>query len=108
LTPDENLGGVIQFLIEAFQGGQFFAVGALILMILVWSSSRIFKIPSKWLPVLTAACGMLSSLAVELGKADVLIGAAIYKGLLTSGSAAIFWSMLGKNILPREKKEDPK
>jgi hypothetical protein len=104
-SPDENLAGVLDFLVKAFQGGDWFAVGAVVVMLAVWASSRFVK-DAKWLPLISAGYGMALSLVVSIAETH---GApwyiALYKGIITSGGAAIFWSSLGKRLLPSLIKE---
>ena len=104
--PDpNNMSEFLTFLISAFQGGQWFAVGALVLMLIVWAIGKWGKIDSQWLPPVTAALGMIASMTVEFMKPDMVWYEALYNGLLTSGSAALFWSALGKRILPKAEKK---
>jgi len=99
-SPDENLTGVLDFLTKAFQGGDWFAVGAVVVMLAVWASSRFVK-DAKWLPLISAGYGMMFSLVLSIVETRGLPWwVALYKGLITSGGAAIFWSMLGKRVLP--------
>lgn len=99
-SPDESLSGVIEILIKAFQGGDWFAAGAVIVMLSVWASSKFVK-DTKWLPLLSAGYGMLYSLVLTIASSKGAPWyAALYQGLITSGGAALFWSALGKRFLP--------
>ena len=108
-NPDTNFGAVISLIVDAFQGGDWIHAGAFVLMLLVWGFARIagkfgLNIDPKWLPVINASVGML------LGVCSSLIGGkewfdALLGGLVTSGEAALFWSLLGKRILPTGKTE---
>jgi len=106
-NPDENLGGTIQMLVEAFQGGNWFAAGAIIVLLIVWSIGKFLKPGSEWLPLIAAAVGMLLGLASSLVANNVEWYVALYKGLTTGGSAALFWSILGKKIFPKYEAEQP-
>jgi hypothetical protein len=56
---------------------------------------------AKWLPLISAGYGMMFSLVLSIVETRGLPWwVALYKGLITSGGAAIFWSMLGKRVLP--------
>ena len=105
-SPDENLAGVIDFLVKAFQGGDWFAVGSVVVMLAVWASSKFVK-DAKWLPLVSAGYGMAFSLVLSFATSQ---GApwyiALYKGIVTSGGAAIFWSTLGKRALPSLMKDE--
>ena len=108
-NPDENLGAVLELIVNAFQGGDWIHAGAFVLMLLVWGFSRVAKkfglgIDPKWLPVINASVGML------LGVCSSLIGGKIWydallAGLVTSGEAALFWSLVGKWVLPTGEKK---
>ena len=101
--PGGDMGGFLAFLISAFQGGQYFAVGGMVIMLAVYFVGRFAKIDAIWMPVLNAATGMLASLVVEFLKPEMVWYNALYLGLLGSGPAALFWSALGKRILPQKK-----
>ena len=103
-NPDQNLGGVLKMVIEAFQGGQWFVFGGLILMLIVWTIGKFLKIDSTWLPIVTAGSGMLLAVVSSLIGGKIWYEA-LYFGLLTSGQATLFWSIFGKKILPTQKKE---
>jgi hypothetical protein len=105
-TPDDNLAAVIDFLVKAFQGGDWFAVGAVVVMLAVWASSRFIK-DAKWLPLISAGYGMAFSLVLSIAETRGLPWyIALYKGLITSGGAAFFWSTAGKRFLPNLLKEE--
>jgi hypothetical protein len=104
-SPDENLMGVIDFLTKAFQGGDWFAVGSVVVMLAVWGSSKFIK-DARWLPLISAGYGMLLSLVATLASnKGIPWYAALYQGLITSGGAGLFWSMVGKRFLPSLLKE---
>lgn len=103
-NPDQDLGGVLKMIIEAFQGGQWFVFGGLILMLIVWTIGKFLKVDSTWLPIVTAGSGMLLAVVSSLIGGKIWYEA-LYFGLLTSGQATLFWSVFGKKILPTEKKE---
>ena len=104
-SPDENLAGVLDFLTKAFQGGDWFAVGSVVVMLAVWANSKFVK-DAKWLPLISAGYGMAFSLVLSIAETRGLPWwVALYKGLITSGGAAIFWSTLGKRALPSLMKD---
>lgn len=108
-SPDENLAGVIDVLVSAFQGGNWFAVGAVVVMLAVWALGKWVKDPGM-LPLIAAGVGMLLSVVTSAVGGQIPWYVALYKGLLTSGSAALFWSLAGKRFLPSLVKapEEPK
>lgn len=103
-SPDQDLGAVLKMVIEAFQGGQWFIFGGLILMLIVWTIGKFLKVDSTWLPIVTAGSGMLLAVVSSLIGGKIWYEA-LYFGLLTSGQATLFWSIFGKKILPIQKKE---
>ena len=108
-SPDENLGGVLDLLISAFQGGNWFAGGALVVMLIVWGSGKFIKNPDL-LPFLAAGVGMLLSVGASALGSELSWYMALLKGITTGGSAALFWSLAGKKFLPSLVKvpEEPK
>jgi hypothetical protein len=108
-NPDENLGGVLDLVISAFQGGNWFAAGALVVMLAVWFSGKFIRNPDV-LPWLAAGIGMLLSVASGALGSQLPWYAALLKGVTTGGSAALFWSLAGKKILPSlvKQSEEPK
>ena len=102
-NPDQDLGAVLKLVIEAFQGGQWFVLGGLILMLIVWTIGKFLNVSSTWLPIVTAGSGMLLAVVSSLIGGKIWYEA-LYFGLLTSGQATLFWSIFGKKILPTNNK----
>ena len=100
--PDESLAEFLKFLVQAFQGGNWFVVGAAVVMLTVWVASKYVKDP-KWLPFISAGVGMLYSIVAGLAGGKNPWYVELYLGLLTSGSASLFWSTMGKRVLPTWK-----
>lgn len=116
--PDENLGEVVGIIVSAFQGGNWFAGGALVIMLIVWFLGKYVRNPDL-LPFFAGGIGMLLAAA-----SSALGGRTWYEaslaGLLTGGGSTLLWSTLGKRYLPKlfdpgepapeldEKKEEPK
>jgi len=104
LDPDENLGGVLAFLASAFQGGDWWVVGATAIMLAVWAIARFIVKEPLWLAFLAPVVGVLCSCAVELAKPDVDVGVAIYQSFTASGPATLMWSAFGKLIFSKESR----
>jgi len=84
-------------------------VGGLI-MLVVWFT-RLFvlvKIPACWLPFVSSAMGVLLSISIDL-TSKVSWWKAVLNGLLVGSAASGMWSMIGKKVLPsdRKNKENP-
>jgi len=62
--PDENLGEVVAIVVSAFQGGNWFAGGALVIMLIVWFLGKYVRNPDL-LPFFAAGIGMLLVLGVS-------------------------------------------
>lgn len=96
---DSQLGDFVSMVVSAFQAGDYFLVGGLVLMVAVWGVGKFLPVKSKWLPLIAAGGGMVAGVLTSyLGGVDWL--SALYKGLLTGGNATLFWSVLGKKVLP--------
>jgi hypothetical protein len=108
-VPGDDISSILIFMAQAFQGGDWFVVGALVVLITVWVAARFVK-NRELLPILSAAVGMLYSLALSFSQKDKSWFAALYFGLLASGPASLFWSMVGKKYLPdlKERADEKK
>ncbi len=104
LNPDTNLSGTLAFLAGAFQGGQYWVVGATAIMLVVWLLAKFVIKDVLWLAFLAPVVGVLCSCAVELAKPDVNIGNAIYVSFTASGPATLMWSAFGKLIFSKESR----
>lgn len=102
-NPDENLGEFVSILISAFQGGNWFLVGVLVISLATWFLGKWVKSPD-WLPIIAAATGMLSSLATGALGSTLPWYQELTMGLLTGGGSALFWSLLLKRFLPSRVK----
>jgi hypothetical protein len=104
LDPDQDIGAVLTFFAQAFQGGQYWVVGATAIMIVVWAVAKWFIKDALWLAFLAPVVGVLGSCAVELAKPDVDIGNAIYTSFTASGPATLMWSAFGKLIFSKDSR----
>lgn len=102
-NPEQDLGGFLQFLISAFTGKDWFVVGGLAVMVVVFLVGKFMKVGNAWLPVVSAAVGMLGGVVTGLLDASTSWYVDLYAGLLTSGQAALFWSLFGKKVFPKKE-----
>lgn len=101
---EEMFQAILQFLIHAFQGGDWCTVGAILVMFSVWICSKWVK-NTTVLPFLSAGFGMLYSLVVfMIGNQDANWYYILYRGLIASGEASLFWSLVGKRLQSKSKR----
>jgi hypothetical protein len=106
VNPD-NPSEIWAFISRAFTGKQWGAFAAGILMFLVWGVKLFLpKIPKEHLPIVAAALGMVTSVAISLSLGWIWYKALI-NGLLIGGAAIGFWELLSKYIL-RNKTDEKK
>lgn len=99
---DDDPAGAVKLIVTAFRQGHWsLAVGTLVLF-LVWALRRFLwtLIPRDVLPWLTLALAMTVTVVVGL-IAGVVWWQALIDGLLTSGVAMAFWSLLFRHLLPK-------
>lgn len=82
------------------------AVGAIItLLMFIWrrfaSGLLIGKVPAKHLGWFTAALGVLAAIPASLATEPWSWGKFFADALLISGPAVLFWTTLGKTLLPK-------
>ena len=100
---------LIEQLVKAAQAGQWQLFVGLLLTFIVWVLRKfniISFLPSKAVPWVAAAIGMLGYLGVSLASGLALLPA-ILQGLLVGAAAVGLWEMLGKHILKKKKAEAP-
>ena len=105
--PNDDLGGFVNFLINAFKVGDWFFVGGAIVMLSVWIAGRTVT-NTKVIPWLNISIGILYSMLAHSLNDEVSWSQAINHGVLASGEAALMWGMLGQLVLPKKKKETSK
>jgi len=100
---------LIEQLVKAAQAGQWQLFVGLLLTLIVWILRK-FNIlnflPSKAVPWVAAAIGMLGYLGVSLASGLALLPA-ILQGLLVGAAAVGLWEMLGQHFLKPKKAEAP-
>lgn len=103
VVPDPNvdLGAFLKFLVEAFQGGNWWVAGGACVMLAVYGVGKFLKPGNSWLPVISAGLGMLAGLVAGFALPDQPWYESLYKGLLSGGAATIFWSTFGKKIFKK-------
>jgi hypothetical protein len=98
---------VVKTVVKNFKDGEIRLgiAGILMLLIFVWRrfihDFVLNKTGKKWAPLVVAALGFVSSLIIELGNPVFSWRTFLLGGLFTSGAAVLFWSTLGKIVLPK-------
>jgi hypothetical protein len=103
---DEDPAAAVSLIVEAFRQGHWsLAIGTLVLFV-VWVLRRFLwtLIPRNVLPWLTLALAMVVTVVVGL-IAGVVWWQALIDGLLTSGVAMAFWSLVFRHLLPKPDKD---
>lgn len=98
--------GIAKNIVGSFKNGQVRAGIAAIIMLLVflWRRTGKFfssKIPTKALPLVVAGVSLLASLPPTLIGTKFSIGSFLWDALAVSSQAVLFWSLLGKVVLPK-------
>jgi len=100
LNPDQDLAALIKFLVQAFQAGNWFVVGGIVIMLLVWGISKYLP-DTKYLTLISASIGMLGGLVTGFMDGTRPWYVSMYFGLMTGGAASQFWGLFGKTFLPK-------
>jgi hypothetical protein len=100
INPDQNLAELIRFLVQAFQAGNWFVVGGIVVMLLVWGISKYLP-DTKYLTLISAGIGMLGGLITGFMDGTKPWYVSMYFGLMTGGAASQFWGLFGKTFLPK-------
>lgn len=102
-TPLESvdMSGVVGLMSDAFQSGNWFAVGSLVVMVIVWFISKYVDNP-VWYPIISASVGMIFGIATGALEGKLPWYTCLVQGLITGTSASWFWSVVGKRILPKK------
>lgn len=106
VNPDD-LGGIVNGLIQAVKGGHWAWLVGLIFMVLTWVFNRILKnrIPKKALPWIAIGLGVGTNVAMSFASGLVWYQA-LSNGFSLGLAAAGGWSAIGKYILPKDKKAE--
>jgi hypothetical protein len=103
----EDAISVLKTVVKNFKDGEIRLGVAGILMLLIFVYRRFIsgfvldKAGKKWVPFIVAAVGFAASLVLELANPVFSWRNFLLGGLFTSGSAVLFWSTLGKLVLPK-------
>lgn len=104
---DTDPGNFAQDMYQALTAKEWGIFVGCLIMLAVWFT-RLFilvKIPACWLPYVSSAMGVLLSISIDLtGK--VSWWKAVLNGLLVGSAASGLWSMVGKKVLPTERKNN--
>jgi hypothetical protein len=104
-NPEEDLGGFLSAVGDAFKNKNWGVLAGLIIMLVVWVVGKFVpKMSPKYLPWVSAGLGILGSISTDLFAGGVWY-TAIFNGLLIGAAASGMWSLVGKHVLP--KKADP-
>lgn len=103
----DDLGSLLKTLVDSVKNHQGRAIAASVLMLLLFLWRRfgshllIGKVPTKWMPLLTAGVAVLAALPSALTSAGFSWGSFLTNGLLLGAEAMALWSVLGKLTLPK-------
>lgn len=98
-TPEE-VGTVINMLLDAAQNGHWTVFVGLLLLLLVWGFNKLglaAKIGSKWVPWVTVGIGAVVSVSVGLATGAGVLDS-LKLGLLEGGIAIALWELLVKHF----------
>ncbi len=102
--PDENIGGLVEEMISAYNGKDWSILAGLSIMLLIWIIKRFIwtSLPVSVLPWLAAGLGVLAAVATALTLGQ-LWWKAILNGLTTGAAASGLWSLVGKHVFRGNK-----
>jgi len=97
--PEKDLGGFMSMMIDAFKNRNWGVFAGLIIMLLVWVTRKFIpKMKADYLPWVSAAMGIVVSIATDLVAGGTWYFA-IFNGLLIGAAASGMWSLVGKHVL---------
>lgn len=102
---DTDPGGFAEQFYQAFTAKEWGIFVGCLIMLIVWVM-RLFvltALPSDWLPWVSSGLGVLLAISIDL-TSKVPWWKATLNGLLVGSAASGMWSMLGKKVLPSERK----
>lgn len=98
-TPNpDDLGGILSAIVDAFKAKNWGILAGLVIMLVVWGVKKFIpKIPTNYLPWISAALGMLAAMATDLISGGTWY-VVLFNGLLVGAAASGLWSLVGKQI----------
>jgi hypothetical protein len=98
----ENVAELINLIIANAGTHNWAVVAGAAIMVLIWAFRYFLqgRLPSKWIPLIVAAVGVGSYIGTAL-VAGQPVQTVLIDGLLASGAATIFWSTVGKYLMPK-------
>ena len=101
----EDPGQIVKFILQAIKESKWAWLVGLLLMLLTWLVNKILKnkIPKKVLPWIAISLGVATSIAMSFAS-GMLWYEAIGNGISLGLAAAGGWSVVGKQLLPTQKK----
>lgn len=106
--PEKDLGGFMSLMIDSFKNKNWGVFAGLLIMLLVWVTRKFIpKMPTNYLPWVSAAMGIVVSVATDLIAGGTWYYA-IFNGLLIGAAASGMWSLVGKHVLVKKTAEEPK
>jgi hypothetical protein len=109
-TVDEAVS-TFQGIVRSFSSEHVRAgiAGCICLLVFLWrrfgEKFLIGKIPSRFLPLLTAGVAFLAALPIAIMVTPWCWKAFVWQGLVTSAEAAFFWGLILKFIFPIPEKK---
>jgi len=105
-ASDVPVAEQVSVIVQLFKTHNWRLAGAACLTFIVFIWRRydkwvIAKVPSWVLPWIAAGLGLLATLPAHLSKTPFVWWQFLIDGFVTSAEAAMFWSLLGKNVLPK-------
>ena len=96
-NPDD-LGSILSAIIDAFKAKNWGILAGLVIMLIVWGVKKFIpKIPTAYLPWISAALGVLAAVATDLLTGGTWY-VVIFNGLLVGAAASGLWSLVGKQL----------
>lgn len=117
-TPGTDTFGWVlqagQFIVAAFKAHDTAPAIGVLVMVLTWTFNQFFKgkISTAALPFVSAALGVLTSIAANLTALAIGVTpmgwvSAILTGLTTGAAASGFWSLIGKKVFGSANTSSP-
>ena len=109
IESDDQAAEAVQALLDAAKGGQWSAVAALVLMLLVYAGRKLKvtdKLKAEYVPWATAGLGMAGYMAAAMLADAASLTDALMGGFMTGASAVGLWELIGRRVLARGDSEE--